>query len=546
MRRFVVFAIAAWLTCAPVLSGRAQNQPPVPRPFVAILIVDGLRPDLVTPGTTPTLWRLQREGNVYLDSHSVFPSVTRVNGASLSTGAYPARHGLVGNTMYVPSVAPQPLSAGEWENLARIADAAPDRRLLTAQTLAERVTAAGLTFVAVSSGTTGSGFVLNPEARHGVGTLIMPGLEPGVRVAFPDAANRDVLKKFDEPANEQPRTRLEWAERVVRDYVLPELRPDVLVDWLTEPDGAQHAEGAGSPAALAGLARSDAEIARFLEAATRLGLDDRLHLIITSDHGFARNSEGVSLIDVLVREGAKASPSSDDVVVVGESHLASIHVKGDDRTRITQVARALLREPWVEAVFTAPASSATTSPSSRRAAQRSADPPKGFVPGTFSLDLIRQRHPTRGADVIVALRWSSDENAYGVRGLQTVHSTTRSGTLTGQASGHGGIGPATMRNTLILWGPRLRPRQTVRVPAGIVDVAPTALALLGIQTTDAGMDGRVLEEVFATGPDAERIPQTRTIHHVTTSGYDGVVQVSRAADRWYVDKAWRLPPSPSR
>lgn len=541
MTRVRTTAVLAALVC---LAGEARLTPRLtaqeaPRPMVAVLIVDGLRPDLITPETTPTLWRLQREGNVYLDSHSAFPSVTRVNGASLSTGAYPARHGLVGNTMYVPSVAAQPLSAGEWQNLARIGDASPDRRLLTVPTLAERVTAAGLTFVAVSSGTTGSGFVLNPEARNGVGTLIMPGLEPGVRVAFPDAANRDVHKKFDEPADNQPRTRLQWTERVVRDYVLPELRPDVLVDWLTEPDGAQHGEGAGSPAALAGLGRSDAEIARFLEAATRLGLDDRLHLIVTSDHGFARHSDAVSIIDVLVRDGAKASPSSDDVVVVGESQLASIHVKDRDRARIAQVARTLLTQPWVEAVFTAPAS-----PAAARSRERTADPAMGFVPGTYSLDLIRQRHPVRGADLIVALRWSSEPNAYGVRGTQTVHSTTRSGPLTGEASGHGGIGPATMRNTLIVWGPRLRARQIVRLPAGIVDIAPTVLALLGLPATDGTMDGRVLTEVFATGPDAERIAQTRTIHRVATSTYEGLLQVSRIDGHWYVDKAWRVTPTP--
>ena len=103
------------------------------RPVVAILVVDGLRPDLIDPTTTPTLWRLQREGSVYTDSHSAFPSVTRVNGASLATGAYPARHGVVGNTMYVPALSPTPLSAGEWQNLARMGDASPGGRLLTVQ-----------------------------------------------------------------------------------------------------------------------------------------------------------------------------------------------------------------------------------------------------------------------------------------------------------------------------------------------------------------------------------------------------------------------------
>ncbi len=500
------------------------------RPVVVILVVDGLRPDLIEPATTPTLWRLQQEGSVYTDSHSVFPSVTRVNGASLSTGSYPARHGVVGNTMYVPALSPTPLSAGEWQNLARIADASPDGRLLTVRTLAERVTSAGLTFVAVSSGTTGSGFVLNPEARRGVGTLILPGLEPGRRVAFPDAVDHVVRERYGEPVDTEPRTRIDWTERVVREYVLPELRPDVLVDWLTEPDSAQHARGAGSPEALAGLANSDRHIRLLLEAAERLGLAERLHVIVTSDHGFARNADAISITDALVRAGAKASADSDDVVIVGEGQTASIHVKGHDAAGIARVARTLLAQPWVEAVFTAPASG-------RASSSVSAD--HGAVPGTFSLDLIRQRHPARGADLMVALRWSSRTNAFGVRGLQTVHSTSRTGVLTGEASGHGGIGPATMRNTLVAWGPRIRKRQIVRIPAGIVDIAPTALSLLGLDATDDAIDGRVLEEIFESGPDAERIPQWREIRRARTTGYDGIVQVSGAADRWYVDKAWR-------
>ena len=34
---------------------------------------------------------------------------------------------------------------------------------------------------------------------------------------------------------------------MLRDYVLPDLKPDVVINWLTEPDHLQHAIGAGAP-----------------------------------------------------------------------------------------------------------------------------------------------------------------------------------------------------------------------------------------------------------------------------------------------------------
>jgi hypothetical protein len=125
--------------------------------------------------------------------------------------------------------------------------------------------------------------------------------------------------------------RLDWTERVVREHVLPELKPLVLIDWLTEPDGAQHAHGVGSTAARAALGNSDRNLAAFLDAAARLGLTDRLHVIVTSDHGFARHGEAFSIAGALVTAGIKQTKDSDDVVVVSNSQSAALHVKGHDR-----------------------------------------------------------------------------------------------------------------------------------------------------------------------------------------------------------------------
>src|SRR6478672_5978545 len=69
-----------------------------------IIVIDGLRPDYVTREAMPRLVRLGERGIVFTAHHSVVPTVTRVNGSSLVTGAYPETHGLLGNTIYIPSV----------------------------------------------------------------------------------------------------------------------------------------------------------------------------------------------------------------------------------------------------------------------------------------------------------------------------------------------------------------------------------------------------------------------------------------------------------
>ncbi|MFX8852472.1 alkaline phosphatase family protein, partial [Acinetobacter baumannii] len=71
-----------------------------------VVVLDGLRPDSITAEDTPTLYRLRTEGVWFENSHAVFPTVTRVNAASLGTGTYPARHGIMGNSIYVPAVDP--------------------------------------------------------------------------------------------------------------------------------------------------------------------------------------------------------------------------------------------------------------------------------------------------------------------------------------------------------------------------------------------------------------------------------------------------------
>ena len=167
-----------------------------PRGLTLVFVLDGLRPDSIRAGDTPTLDRLRAEGVTFVASHAAFPTVTRVNAATIATGAHPGTHGIVGNTMYVPTIDPRrAVSNDDWRHLATF-DQVSGGRLVPVPTLAERLEAHGLRFAAVSSGSTGSAFLLNPRVSRGVGTLVNGYFAPGVRAAFPDAANTEILRRF--------------------------------------------------------------------------------------------------------------------------------------------------------------------------------------------------------------------------------------------------------------------------------------------------------------------------------------------------------------
>ena len=91
------------------------------------------------------------------------------------------------------------------------------------------------------------------------------------------------------------------------------------------------------------------------------------------------------------------------------------------------------------------------------------------------------------------------------------------GALTGTASGHGGMSPWLVRNTLILWGPDFKRGATVRTAAGNVDIAATILALKGISGGEH-LDGRVLTEALRDGPDEEQILSETKVFRTDAAG----------------------------
>ena len=487
--------------------------PPVRR-LVLVLVVDGLRPDSITAEDTPTLFRLRAEGVDLVNSHAVFPTVTRVNAAAIATGTQPGTNGLVGNQMFVPAVDDRrAFDTGDHRNFLAL-DRATGGRVLQAPTLAERLHARGLRLAGVSSGSTGSAFLLNPKSVAGVGALVNGYLEPGQTVAYPAPVSEAVLARFGPaPAKAPGGARFDasvnWTQQVLREYVLPELAPDVVINWLTEPDHSQHHVGVGSPAAREALRNDDREIAQVLA-----GLDAALtSVLVVSDHGFTTNTAGVDVAGALIEAKLKAARDSTDVILASSGQAVALHVEGHDAARIARLARFVQAQDWGGVVFSAQA-----------------------VDGAFPLELINVANRDRGPDLLFTFPWTSRRSAFGVPGTDLANVSAGGSPY---VSDHGSMSPWNVRNTFLAWGAGVKKGITARAPAGNVDVTPTVLALLGLEG-EAGLDGRVVAEALQGGPDPEAVAVETRVHTAAAGGYRAALQISTVDGRRYVDKSWRV------
>jgi predicted AlkP superfamily pyrophosphatase or phosphodiesterase len=527
VRRFSARVVIALAGVA--LPAWSQPQAAGPRAVLQIvLVLDGLRPDSINAQDTPNLFRLRTEGVTFANSHAVFPTVTRVNATSIATGSYPGRHGIMGNSIYVPAVeAKRAFTNDDAKMLLRLED-----RIVTAPGLADVLQAEGHKYVAVSSGSTGSALLLAPRSPRGVGIVFNGDFAPGEQAAFPKEAGVEVLKRFG-PAPKKGGATMPydesaaWAMKVLNEYVLPEMKPRVVISWMTEPDHIQHGMGAGSPAAVASIRRDDALVGALLGKLAALGLQDRTDIMVVSDHGFGHTVHNVNVAQELKDAGLLPREESDEVVIASSGQAMAVHVKDRDPAKIAAIVDFLQRRPWCGLIFTA--------------AGRGA-PHEGTVPGTFSLEYVHLGGHERSPDIVFTFPWSSARNRHGVPG--TDYNIVASGVTAAvsvDTANHGGIGPWTVRNTMLAWGPDFKRGTIVRTPASNVDVAPTILHLLGLTRAAAAMQGRPLLEALAGGPDEEQVPmETRTLQ-TSRGDYRAVLQVSEVAGRRYVDKGWRLP-----
>ena len=450
-----------------------------------LIVVDGLRPDYVTADVMPNLTALGKRGVVFNRHHSVYPTVTRVNASSMSTGAYPDKHGLLGNTVFFPRVDPTRfLDTSDRNNLLKVADA--EGRLLTATTLGESLQAAGRKMLVVSSGSTGSAFLNNHTVSGGAILHYQYTLPPELAA--------DMRAIGPPPAEGAPAGTLDrYAVDAFLKVGIPRVDPSVTVMWLSDLDSTAHEKGVGAPATVAILRQVDSEIKRIEEGLKAAGLFDSYDIWVTSDHGFSTYTGSIDLNSILKPFAGALPDGSPRVVTSG----GAIYVRDGDSAAISGIVAALQKTVGVGAIFT------------RETDAGSLD---GSVPGTLSFGAVHWNHD-RSAQILFSPDWTDTTNAYGMRGTSASNGT----------AGHGSSSPWDVHNTLIAAGPDLKRGATIDFPSANVDFAPTFLKLLGIAPPPS-MQGRPLEEALADTP----IPGadvTQTAEHTATTP-DGTYAVT--------------------
>jgi predicted AlkP superfamily pyrophosphatase or phosphodiesterase len=484
-----------------LLSVGALAEPPARvRHAQLVIVVDGLRPDYVTPELMPRLTRLGQRGIVFTAHHSVLPTVTRVNASTMATGVYPEGHGLLGNTIYIPAVnATKGLDTGSRENLEAVARA--NGPLLTAPSLGEILKGAGQSLFVAGAGTSGAAFLLNHTASAG----------PVIHQEFtrPAPLGARVLEKLGAPPPPaMPNAALN--ARAVDAYVtfgIDEMHADLAFIWISDPDHTAHNKGIGSETTTEALRLADAQIGRIEDALIARGIADRTNVIVVSDHGFSTHNAHLKLAELVAPFARPLADGSPDIVVAE----GAINFRTPpDTARVAAIVAALQKSPPVGAIFT-------------RAKPGGGS--EGVVAGTLSFDVVRWAHP-RSGEILVSPNWNAEKNEAGYAGTTTA---------TGVA-GHGSTSPYDVHNTLIAAGPDFREHTVSDVPTSNVDLAPTLLTLLGVKVP-ASMTGRVIEEALRNGRPVASIDVAHTVETVTTrdGSYALTAHLSRAAGKTYLD-----------
>src|ERR1700741_1251333 len=151
----------------------------------AVVVLDGLRRDMLGPATTPELHAFGANATAFAAHRSVFPSATRVVSSCFATGCVPATHGLQGNSValmeegrLVPRDVGRPDFMDQWRRVRGRTFAVP--------TMAERLARVGckaMVFNNVSPGAArahdpdGHGWVFHRAWSHGPGLRPLTGSE---------------------------------------------------------------------------------------------------------------------------------------------------------------------------------------------------------------------------------------------------------------------------------------------------------------------------------------------------------------------------------
>jgi arylsulfatase A-like enzyme len=488
--------------------GFAADKPRFDR-HVVIVVWDGMRPDFVTEETTPTLWKLAREGVTFRNHHAVYPSATQVNGTALVTGTYPGRSGVIANYAYRPEIDRARSISVEAPTVVGKGDELSGGKYISVPTITELVQREGGRTASTSAKTVG--LLLDRHAGIGLG-------KNSVTLFAGQALPPDILPSIAAVLGPFPSARLQrdaWTTKAVTDLFWKDALPALSVIWLGEPDLTEHESAPGAPLALAAIKSSDENLAAVLSALDRQGARKTTDVFVVSDHGFSTIGRSVDLRKILSDAGFAAKiefdnePKPGDILLVGNGGSVLFYVVGHDATVTRRLVEFLQQSDFTGVIFT-----------------------KQGLPGTFDLQDAKIDNP-HAPDVVMAFRWDDSKNEFGTPGMIDADWQRKPGEGT-----HATLSRFDMHNTLIAAGPDFRRAQTDDLPTGNVDLAPTILHVLGIKAPRE-MDGRVLSEAMVNVDRVAAAEKTKTIEaekDFNAGRWRQSLRISRVGSTIYLDE----------
>jgi arylsulfatase A-like enzyme len=336
MRPLIFLSALSFMLLGPAGGRRAQQQDAGSAARRVIIFVwDGLRTDDVTPENMPNYFALARSGVVFADHHSVYPTFTMMNSASIATGTYPAVHGFYGNVVYVPNARGKNAKGSDIDFSAPafiedfgVVEAVRESyqgKLTLVSTMLEAAQAKGLKTAAI--GKFGAafiqdykrgGFILDEDAamplsfakelqqagyalpRNSVNAYDSGALglannngDPTAPIAIQRLKDGQTANPLDQ-TGALSRRGFTYLTDVFVNFILPNKKPDLTVFWSKEPDATTHAYGPGTYNSIDATRMNDEILGKVVDKIRQLGWSQTTDIIITQDHNHSTVSGDVS------------------------------------------------------------------------------------------------------------------------------------------------------------------------------------------------------------------------------------------------------------
>ena len=493
-----------------------------PDRHVVVVVWDGMRPDFVSEKTTPTLWKLAREGVTFRNHHAVYPSATQVNGTALVTGVYPGRSSVIANYAYRPEIDRARSISVENPTVVSRGDELTGGKYISVPTIAELIQRTGGRTAIASAKTVG--LLLDRHATEAGASQPISRRQDadvtGITLFAGQSLPRDAITPIVAALGPFPTAHLQhdaWTTKAVTDFLWKDGVPALSVIWLGEPDLTEHESAPGAFSVLAAIKSSDNNLAAILSALDRQGARETTDLFVVSDHGFSTIKRSIDLRKILSDAGFAAKtefdgePKPGDIMLVGNGGSVLFYVVGHDATVTRHLVEFLQQSDFAGVIFT-----------------------KQGLAGTFHFEDAKIDNP-HAPDVVMAFRWNDSKNQFGTPGMIDADWQREAGKGT-----HATLSRFDMHNMLIASGPDFRRGQNDDLPTGNVDLAPTILHILGIKAPQE-MDGKVLSEAMA---NSDQVPaggktETKTIEakkDFATGTWRQSLRISRGGSTIYLDE----------